>query len=69
MDREAPMTYPLRANHTSHCELCSPGVRNYVRTHIGDPNDCGPRLAICAVHDIAGPVEALPSVLRALVTP
>ena len=54
----------LRVNHTSHCELCSPGVRNCLRAHVGDPNDCGPRVAVCAVHDVAGPVDLLPETMR-----
>lgn len=58
----------LRVNRTSHCDLCSPGVRNYVRAHLGEPGDC-PRLAVCPVHDVAGPVAALPDSMRHVVTP
>lgn len=58
------MSDRLRVNHTSHCDLCTPGVRNYVRVHVGDPNDCGPRVAVCPVHDLDGPVEALSGEMR-----
>ncbi len=53
------MSDRLRVNHTSHCNLCSPGMRNYVRVHVGDDHALGPRIAVCAVHDLGGPVEAL----------
>ena len=51
-------------NHSSHCEMCSPGVRNYVRVHVGDPMSEQVRIAVCAVHDIAGPVDLLPEIMR-----
>lgn len=51
-------------NTTSHCNLCSPDTRNYVRMHIGDEHSATPRVAVCPVHDVAGPVEALPLSLR-----
>ena len=64
------MTYQQQpCNHTSHCELCSPGMRNYERAHIGDEHSTTPRIAVCPRHDIAGPVGALPVVLRRVVTP
>jgi hypothetical protein len=64
MDREAPMSDSPRVNHTSHCDMCSPGMRNQRRTHIGDDHDPGPRIAVCAYHDTAGPPELLPTSLR-----
>lgn len=58
------MNEQQQCNISSHCDLCTPGTRNYVRVRIGDPNDCGPRVAVCPVHDVAGPVEALPPSMR-----
>ena len=54
----------LRVNHTSHCALCSPEVRVMVRVHVGDEHSPGPRIAVCPVHDVAGPLEALPTEMR-----
>lgn len=51
-------------NHTSHCDLCTPGLRNYVRVHIGDTQSTSPRVAVCPVHDVAGPLGALPIALQ-----
>lgn len=56
----------LRVNHTSHCDLCLPGVRNYARTHIGSEHSPSPRVAVCPAHDVAGPPELLPPVLRVI---
>jgi hypothetical protein len=56
------MSDDLSVNTTSHCDLCSPGMRNWQRHHVG-PGP-GPRVAVCPVHDIAGPPELLPDPFR-----
>lgn len=62
------MTDSLHCNISSHCTLCptSPvSGRNWARVRIGDPHSTTPRVAVCPVHDIAGPVAALSPSLRA----
>ena len=65
------MTDRLHVNRTSLCGLCWQQLgRGETRVRLGDTEDGdGPRLAICPVHDIAGPVEALPDSLRRTLTP
>lgn len=58
------MSDRLSCNTSSHCDLCTPGQRNWRRVRIGDDNDPGPRVAVCPVHDVAGPVDLLPESLR-----
>lgn len=64
------MTDRLHVNHSTHCELCQsgPGAGNRMRVQIGDLGGQR-RLAVCPVHDIAGPVAALPDSLRRALTP
>ena len=63
------MSSDLEVNHSSHCDMCSPGMRNWKRMHLGSPGPDGWRVAICPVHDVAGPVELLPPSLLRAVTP
>lgn len=58
----------LTCNTSAHCSLCPPVTemagRNWFRVRIGDPHSVTPRIAVCPLHDTAGPVAALPDPLR-----
>lgn len=58
------------SNHTRRCSMCEFGrpdlemVRS--RVHLGDPEK-GVRVAVCPIHDVAGPVENYPPGLQTVV--
>lgn len=66
------MSDDLLCNISAHCAMCPPlpqGERNWARKRVGDPHSPTPRIAVCPIHDIAGPLDLLPDSLRHVVTP
>jgi hypothetical protein len=56
-----------RVKRTRHCSMCPatlPTGRNMARVRLDDEEGVAPRITVCPIHDVAGPVEALPLSLR-----